>query len=158
MRSIDLKGAIGKVLLGFFLLFGIGIMSSTRVQAQWQDNRDRYDRRDRDRDRDYDRDQNRDWQRDRNGRWNRRGRNNDGYGNYGGSYELRQTALNAGYNEGQKAGRDDGRSRRRYDPSSKSEYRKASKDYNSRLGDRYTYQQYFREAFEHGYSDGYNGY
>lgn len=172
MRLIDLKGAMGKVLLGFFLLFGIGIMSSTAVQAQWQDNRDRdrYDRRDRDRnydydrdrDRDYrydrDRDQDRDWQRDRYGRWGRRGRNNDGYGNYGGSYELRQTALNAGYNEGTKAGRDDYRSRRRYDPSSKSEYRKGTKDYSSRLGDRYIYQQYFREAFEHGYADGYNGY
>ncbi|HKC62424.1 MAG TPA: hypothetical protein VKB86_02245, partial [Pyrinomonadaceae bacterium] len=87
MRSIDLKGTMGKVLLGFFLLFGIGIMSSTRVQAQWQDNRDRdrYDRRD------QDRDQNRDWQRDRdrNRRWGRPGRNNDGYGNYGGSYQLR---------------------------------------------------------------------
>ncbi|PYS48016.1 MAG: hypothetical protein DMF68_14415, partial [Acidobacteria bacterium] len=63
-----------------------------------------------------------------------------------------------GYNDGQKAGRDDGRSRRRYDPSSKNEYRKGTKDYSSRLGDRYIYQQYFREAFEHGYADGYNGY
>ena len=154
MRSIDLKGTMGKVFLGFFLLFGICIMSSTVVQAQWQDNRDRdrYDRRD------QDRDQNQDRQRDRNRRWGRPGRNNDGYGNYGGSYELRQTALNAGFNEGTKAGRDDSRSRRRYDPSSKSEYRKGTKDYNSRLGDRSIYQQYFREAFEHGYADGYNGY
>jgi len=154
MRSIDLKGTMGKVFLGLFLLFGISVMSSTAVQAQWQDNRDRdrYDRRDRDRD------QNQDRQRDRNRRWGRPGRNNDGYGNYGGSYELRQTALNAGFNEGTKAGRDDSRSRRRYDPSSKSEYRKGTKDYNSRLGDRYIYQQYFREAFEHGYADGYNGY
>ena len=31
---------------------------------------------------------------------NRRGRNWDNYGNYGGSFDLRQTALNAGYNEG----------------------------------------------------------
>src|SRR5262249_15502139 len=35
----------------------------------------------------------------------RRGRNWDGYPNLGGSYDLRQTALNAGYNEGSKQGR-----------------------------------------------------
>ncbi len=98
-----------------------------------------------------------------NGQWDnrdrqgRRGRNWDGYGNVGGSYELRQTALNAGYNEGNKAGRNDRRSGR-YDPSRSSAYRNAMKDYNSRMGDRYAYQQYFRAAFENGYSDGYNGY
>src|SRR5436190_23396993 len=37
----------------------------------------------------------------------------DGYPNWGGSYQLRETALNAGYNEGQKQGRDD-RSHNRY--------------------------------------------
>ncbi|HEX9544266.1 MAG TPA: hypothetical protein VF955_03720, partial [Pyrinomonadaceae bacterium] len=35
---------------------------------------------------------------------NRRERNWDNYGNYGGSFDLRQTALNAGYNEGMKDG------------------------------------------------------
>src|SRR5258706_15300136 len=35
---------------------------------------------------------------------NRRGRNWDNYGNYGGSFQLRQTALKAGYNEGMKNG------------------------------------------------------
>src|SRR6185295_14376104 len=60
--------------------------------------------------RDWDRNQNRDWDRgnrqwdrNRDGVWdnnNRRGRNWDRYGNYGGSSDLRQTALNAGYNEG----------------------------------------------------------
>jgi len=152
MKSINLKDAIGKAFLAFSLLFGIGIMSSTSAQAQWQDN-SRYDNRD------YRNEQDRDWRRDRNGRWNRRnGRNNDGYGNYGGSYELRQTALNAGANEGNKAGREDRRRNRRYDPSSHSEYQKGTKDYSSRLGDRSIYQQYFREAFEHGYADGYQGY
>ena len=37
-------------------------------------------------------------------------------------------------------------------------YRNADKDYNSRLGDRYTYQQYFRQGFVNGYRDGLNGY
>jgi hypothetical protein len=150
MKSINLKSAMGKALLAFSLLFGIGIMSSMTAQAQyrndqgsWQNDRYGQDRRDR----------NRDW-RDR----NRRGRNDDGYGNYGGSYELRQTALNAGANEGNKAGRRDRQRGERYDFRDEREYQKASKDYSSRLGDRYIYQQYFREAFEHGYADGFNGY
>ena len=156
MKSIKLKGAIGKAFLAFSLLFGIGIMSSTSAQAQWQDNRS-YDNRDRDYRYNQDRDQDRDYR--RNGRWNRRnGRSNDGYGNYGGSFELRQTALNAGANDGNKAGREDRRRNRRYDPSNHSEYQKASHDYSSRLGDRSIYQQYYREAFEHGYADGYQGY
>jgi len=85
--------------------------------------------------------------------YNRRGRNGDGYGNQGGSYELRQTALNAGYNEGLKAGRED-RRRGRYNPT---RYSNTLKDYNSRMGDRYTYQQYFVQAFQNGYADGYRG-
>jgi hypothetical protein len=158
MKSINLKGAIGKAFLAFSLLFGIGIMSSTSAQAQWQDNRS-YDNRDRDYRNSQDRDQDRDGRRDRNGRWGRRnGRNDDGYGNYGGSFDLRQTALNAGANDGIKAGREDRRRNRRDDPSSHSEYQKATHDYSSRLGDRYIYQRYYREAFTHGYADGYAGY
>jgi hypothetical protein len=38
------------------------------------------------------------------------------------------------------------------------EYREADKDYNSRFGNRYEYQQYFRRGFENGYRDGLNGY
>ena len=97
----------------------------------------------------------------RNDRWDnrndrgRRGRNWDGYGNSGGSYELRQTALNAGYNEGLKAGRDDRRHNDRFDFCDEGAYQRANKDFNSRFGDRYAYQQYFRAAFENGYSDGY---
>lgn len=98
--------------------------------------------------------------RDRNDRGNqsRRGRNWDGYGNYGGSYELRQTALNAGYNEGNKQGRKDRNSRNSYGFQSQSAYQKATKDYNSRLGDREVYRRYFRAAYENGFSDGVNGY
>ena len=88
----------------------------------------------------------------------RHGRNWDGYGNSGGSAELRQTALNAGYNEGNKQGRSDRNRRNNYGFQGQSAYQKATKDYNSRLGDRNTYQRYFREAYENGYSDGINGY
>lgn len=107
------------------------------------------------RDRDY-RDRNRDL--NGNARQSRRGRNWDGYGNFGGSAELRQTALNAGYNEGNKQGQRDRNRRNNYGFQNQGAYQKATKDYNSRLGDRSVYQQYFREAYENGYSDGLNGY
>jgi hypothetical protein len=108
--------------------------------------------RDRD-DRDFNRDRDRNDNRDQ----DRRGRNWDRYGSYGGSFELRQTALNAGYNEGIKEGRNDWRRGRPLDFRNFSAYQKATQDYNSRLGDRELYRQYYREGFENGYSDGYNG-
>ena len=103
--------------------------------------------------RDYDRDRNDNNNRDR----NRRGRNWDQYGSYGGSFELRQTALNAGYNEGIKEGRNDGRRGRQTDFRNFSAYQKATGDYGSKLGDRELYRRYYREGFENGYADGYNG-
>jgi len=120
------------------------------------DNRDRGRNRDYDRDRDRDRDRNRDRDRDRND--NRRGRNWDRYGRYGGSSELRQTALNAGYNAGIKEARDDRRRNRHRSYSDFSEYRNATTDYSSKLGDRELYRRYYREGFENGYDDGWNGY
>src|SRR5205823_14610664 len=59
------------------------------------DRNDRYGQDNRDRDRDRN---------DRNDRNDRRGRDWNRYGQYGGSYQLRQTALNAGYNAGNKYG------------------------------------------------------
>ena len=186
MKIFNVKN-IGGALLGSIMLLGTVMVAGTTTQAQYpypdqdQYRRQRdYERARRERERQaeierqrQERDEwyrnndqygnNDQWNRNngqwnRNGRWdNRRGRNWDGYGNFGGSYELRQTALNAGYNEGNKAGRNDRRSGR-YDPTRSSAYRNATKDYNSRMGDRYAYQQYFRAAFENGYYDGYNGY
>src|SRR3989442_15312317 len=156
---------LGGAILGLLLLLGIGVMSSMTAQAQYPyPNQDQY-RRDRDRnndryrDRDYDPYRNRDYDRDQDRYGQRgRGRNWDGYRNYGGSYELRQTALNAGYNEGVKAGRDDRRHNQGYDFRDNSAYQRATKDYNSRMGDRWVYQRYFRDAFENGYADGLRGY
>ncbi len=105
---------------------------------------DRY----RDRDRDRDRDNN-------NGRW---GRDWNRYGQFGGSYELRQTALNAGYNAGNKQGKDDARRGRHRDYSEFSQYRNATNDYSSKLGDRELYRRYYRQGFENGYEDGFKGY
>ena len=87
---------------------------------------------------------------------NRRGRNWDNYGNYGGSFQLRQTALNAGYNEGLKDGTAARSRNRNANFADSNTYRKATKDYSSRLGDREIYRRYFREAYETGFRDGYN--
>ncbi len=103
--------------------------------------------------------QNRDWTNNGNQNDNRdrRGRNWDRYDNYGGSFELRQTALNAGYNEGIKQGRNDRNKNNRSDFRNDSAYQKAATDYNSKLGDRGLYQRYYREGYENGYYDGING-
>ena len=113
----------------FLLIVGIGLSST--VQAQYPNNDDRYDRN-----------------------TSRRGRNWDNYGNYGGSSQLRQTALNAGYNEGMKDGTAARQRSRNSNYQDQSAYRKGTKDYSSRLGDREIYRRYFREAYETGYNDG----
>jgi hypothetical protein len=126
--------------------FGRGYDTELGVQGRRDgDNRDRDRNDNRDRDRNDNRDQ------------NRRGRNWDRYGSYGGSFELRQTALNAGYNEGIKEGRNDRRRGRSSDFRNFSAYQKATTDYSSKLGDRELYRRYYREGFENGYNDGYNG-
>ena len=151
MKLRHIGNKVAGAVFAFSLLFGIGVTSSVTANAQYND---RYQRQ---RDRDYqDQQRRRDRGWDNNG--NRRGRNNDGYGNYGGSFDLRQTALNAGANEGIKAGREDRRRGRGFNYNNWSAFQKATKDYSSRLGDREIYRQYFREAFSHGYADGYQGY
>jgi hypothetical protein len=181
MKLFNAKN-IGGSLLGFLLLFGTVMMSNSTAQAQYWPGQDQsrrqreYERAQRERARQIELERQRQAQQRgtwNNGTWNngtynngtynnnpyynqgRRGRNNDNYSNYGGSYELRQTALNAGYNEGLRAGRNDRRSGR-FNPQGSGAFRSASKDYNSRYGDRAAYAQYFREAFINGYSDGYN--
>jgi len=158
MKIRHLEGTIGKAMLGFALLLGISAASITTTQAQYRNNDDQYRRDQQDRNDQYRRDQDRDRNRDngRNGRRGRRG--NDDYPNYGGSFQLRQTALNAGYNEGIKEGRKDHQKGKRYEFRDSSAYQKATKDYNSRDGDRELYRRYFQMAFENGYDAGYNGY
>lgn len=131
--------------VGIALLLGASFLSGS-VQAQWP--RDRRDRREDRQERREDR---------REDRQERRGRNWDRYDNYGGSFQLRQTALNAGYNEGIKEGRK-ARNRRSVDFRNNSAYRNASKDYSSRLGNKALYQRYYRAGYENGFNDGYNGY
>jgi hypothetical protein len=164
MKSNYSKTKIGGAILGFSLMLVIGMMSSITAQAQYPNNdqyrrgNDQY-RQDRNQRGQDDRWNNQD-QRGRDDRWNNRnrGRTWDGYPNYGGTFELRQTALNEGYNEGIKEGRKDRGHNDRYDFRDEGAYQNATKSYSSRLGDRFLYQRYFRMAFENGYRAGYSGY
>src|SRR4030095_6909126 len=121
---------LGGGILGLLLFVGIMAMSGTTAQAQYPYwNQDQYrqqqERARRERERELQRERERQarqggWY-DQYGNWHSNGSSNngyynngyynsgsynngsrrwDGYGNQGGSYELRQTALNAGYNEG----------------------------------------------------------
>jgi type II secretory pathway pseudopilin PulG len=156
MKSTKLRKTFGGFILGVSLVLGIGIISSSTAQAQYRT----YDQYERQRQREIERAR-REQQRNRNNDWwnrNRRNGSYDNYPNYGGSFDFRQTALNAGYNEGVRAGRDDRRHGDRYEFRDEGAYQSASKDYNSRMGDRGTYAAYFRQAFATGYADGYRGY
>lgn len=179
MKSRYLRNIAGTAIMAFSLILGI----SSIAAAQWQDpyrndryrqqQEERYRREQEDR---YRRDQDDRWRRDedernrrdrQDDRWGRgrdrwgRGRG-DGYPNWGGNYELRQTALNAGYNAGAREGRNDRDRRRGYgyypDFGRFSSYRSADKDYNGRFGDKELYRRYFQMAFENGYADGLRGY
>lgn len=155
MKTNYFKRILGGLILGLSFA-GVFFMSSATAQAQYQ--RDDWWNRNRRDDRVQ---QNRDRRDRRNDRWNRNrrdGRYNDGYPDLGGSFDLRQTALNAGFADGAKEGRKDRRNGERFDFRDESNYQKATRDYSSRLGDRYLYQQYYRAAFENGYDDGYAGY
>jgi len=152
MKTNQWQSRIGGAILALSLLFFTAIALSTTARAQDPNDRGAQGRRDRNRDRDRDRD------RDNRGDHNRRGRNWDAYGTYGGSFQLRQTALNAGYNEGIKQGRNDRNRRNGSDYRNRSAYQKATKDYSPRLGDRELYRRYYREGYENGFNDGVNGY
>lgn len=150
MKLQQISKRIFGVAFSLSLLLGLAIATTDTANAQWPQWPNAQNRRDRDRDR-----------RGRDDRYDnqRRGRRgNDGYPNLGGGFDLRQTALNAGYNKGRDAGREDRRKNDRYNFRDEGDFQKASKDYSSRLGSRSLYQQYFRLAFENGYADGYEGY
>ena len=147
--SLLTKKVLG-VVFGLSLLLGIGMTASSEAKGQWQD--PNWQREQIRRQREYEREQRR---RDRD--YRNDGRYDDRYG-YGGSFQLRQTALNAGYNEGIKEGRKDRSRGERFDYRDEEDYRNANTDYSSRLGNRALYQQYFRQGFVNGYSDGYRGY
>ena len=148
MKTNQWQGRVGGAILALSLLFFTAIALSTTARAQDPNDHGAQGRRDRNRDRDH----------NNRGDQNHRGRNWDAYGTYGGSFQLRQTALNAGYNEGIKQGHNDYNRRNGSDYRNRSAYQKATKDYSPRLGDRELYRRYYREGYENGYNDGQNGY
>jgi hypothetical protein len=149
MKTNSLMKKIMGIVFGLSLLLGIGLASSSEVNAQWRD--PSWQREQERRQRQWEREQR------RRQRQSQRDWRYDQY-NYGGSYQLRQTALNAGYNEGIKEGRKDRSRGDRFDYRDEEDYRNANTDYSSRLGSRALYAQYFRQGFVNGYTDGYRGY
>lgn len=145
MKTSLLKKKVIGTVLGLSLLLGIGIASSSEAQAQYR--QDQWQREQLRRQRQGERDQR---------RRQRQTQRDDRY-DYGGSNQLRQTALNAGYNEGIKEGRKDRGNNERFEYRDEEDYRNANTDYSSRLGNRALYQQYFRQGFVNGYTDGYRG-
>ena len=152
MKMIGFKNKLAGTLFAIALLFGIGLAANLTAYAQYPYPNDRTYQRDRNRDYRDQRRRDYDWRNQRGNRFN------DGYPDLGGSFDLRQTALNAGANNGIKAGRDDRRRGRPFNYQDERDYQKATKDYSSRLGDLGLYRTYFRQAFEHAYADGYEGY
>ena len=139
-------------------LLALGVLTlvpAAGASAQtWQDRRERrQERREERRER---REERREERQER--REERRGYGWGNYGGWGGSQQLRQTALNAGYNNGIQEGRRDRQRGERFNYADESDYRNATEDYSSRLGSRTLYQRYFRQGFEIGYRDGWNGY
>ena len=163
MRSNG-EGFLKKALMAFAMFLMLPTFAvATQAQQGWgwgQDDDRRRERRERRRERRQERRERREDRREDRGVY----RNDDyygdnGYGNYGGlSANGRQTALNAGYNNGIEEGRKDRQRGERFEYRDESDYQRASEDYSSRLGDRNAYAQYFRQGFANGYRTGYNGY
>ena len=171
MKSNYFKKIAGTAVMAFSLILGISSIATAQYRDPYQNDRYRRQQQEelrrqqaeqirRDQEERARRDQNDQWNRGRDRNSRNRGRGGDGYPNWGGNYDLRQTALNAGYNEGAKQGRNDRNRNRGYgsDFRNNGSYRSADKDYNGRFGDRELYRRYFRMAFENGYADGLRGY
>ena len=143
MKSHYLSNKIGRILLAFLFIAGIGLVSSGAVQAQrpWDRDQDR-DQRDRDyrRNRDYDRD--RDY---RNDQYNR----NRGYGN------ASQIALSQGYQDGLYTGSSDAQRGQNYNPQRSHFYRNGHGNSGGYYGNGYQYQQAYRNGFLRGYDEGF---
>ncbi|HEX7173702.1 MAG TPA: hypothetical protein VF240_00270 [Pyrinomonadaceae bacterium] len=160
MRSNG-EGFLKKTLMAFAIFLMLPTFAvATQAQQGWgwgQNDDRRRERRERRQQRREVRRERRDDRRDDRGVY----RNDGYYGNdngYYGNNNARQTALNAGYNNGIEEGRKDRQRGERFEYRDESDYQKATEDYSSRLGDRNLYQQYFRQGFANGYRTGYNGY
>ena len=143
MNLRDFKDKFAGTLFALAFLFGIGLSTNITAQAQYP----QYDRYR------FERDQRRNSIRQS----HQGNRFNGGYQDLGGSFDLRQTALNAGANAGIKAGRDDRRKGRAYEFRDEIAFQKATNDFSTKLGDLGLYKTYFRQAFAKAYAEGYAG-
>ena len=149
MNSSYSNSKFGGLILAFSLLFGIAMLSSVTVQAQYPWGRDQQDRRDRDdryrRDRDRDRDD--------------RYRRDDRYGRSGGyGYNIYQIAQSRGYQDGLSTGASDEQRGQSYNPQRSHYYQNATYGYNSSYGNKNGYKQAYRDGFLRGYQEGFRRY
>ena len=126
--KIAYSSKVGGYLLALFLLFGIITVASSSAQAQWQRDRDRWERR----------------QDRREDRYERR-------------YGL-QVARERGYSYGMSVGAADAQRRQSYNPQRSRYWRKGTEGYDNDFGNKGHYRQVFRNAFEQGYREGYQRY
>ena len=135
MNSNNLRNKLGRIVLPLLFLVGIGVASSTAVQAQWPYGQDPYGR-----DRDYRRD--------------------DRYGRNRGNGNLSQIAINQGYQDGLYTGSGDAQRGQNYNPQRSHFYRNGHGN-NGGLG-RYDntnqFQQAYRNGFLRGYQEGFQRY
>ena len=142
MKSDYFRNRIGRILLVLSFLVGVGLATTSAVQAQYRRDQDPYYRRDRDRDND----------RDQNGQYRRDDRN----GRYGNVYQI---AANQGYQDGVYTGSNDAQRGQRYNPQRSHFYRNGHGNNggygnNGRYGNRYD-QQAYRDGFTRGYQEGF---
>ena len=145
MKSDYFRNRIGRILLVLLFLVGVGLATTSAVQAQYRRDQDPYYRRDRDRDND----------RDQNGQYRRDDRN----GRYGNVYQI---AANQGYQDGVYTGSNDAQRGQRYNPQRSHFYRNGHGNNggygnNGRYGNRYD-QQAYRDGFLRGYDEGFRRY
>jgi hypothetical protein len=147
MKSHYLSNKIGRILLAFSFIAGIGLVSGAAVQAQrpWDRDQDRQDRRDRNYRRDRDDD------RYRNDQYNR----NRGYGNNGGYGNASQIAISQGYQDGLYTGSSDAQRGQNYNPQRSHFYRNGHGNSGGYYGNGYQYQQAYRNGFLRGYDEGF---
>ena len=131
MNSHYLRNKVGRILLGLAFVAGIGIASSTAVQAQyrqWPYGQDTY--------------RNRDSRRD---------------GRFGNVFQI---AINQGYQDGLNTGSRDAERRQNFNPQRSHFYRNGHGDNGGlgRIDDSYQFQQAYRTGFLRGYQEGYRRY
>ena len=131
MNLHHLRNKLGRILLALAFTAGIGIASSTAVQAQWPYGQDPYRRGD------YRRD--------------------DRYGRYG---NIAQIAVTQGYQDGLYTGSRDAERNQNYNPQRSHFYRNGHGDNGGygRIDNTYQFQQAYRSAFLRGYQEGYQRY